>query len=107
WAFRYGPASVAGDKFKLGPIMDSGALLLGRGTWQLFSRLWPTRSDDFSNKMNAMRKYVVSGAGVDTQAWRNSTLLEGDLVSTVRQLKTETDLVVAGSASVAHLLMRE
>ena len=32
WAFRYGPAAVAGDKFKLGELLDTGALLLGRAT---------------------------------------------------------------------------
>jgi len=30
WAFRYGPEAVAGDKFKLGARLDTGALLLGR-----------------------------------------------------------------------------
>src|SRR5438477_11189144 len=35
WAFRYGPESVAGDKFKLGGVMETGALLVGRATWQL------------------------------------------------------------------------
>ena len=39
WAFRHGPEAVAGDKFKLGPIFDSGVLLLGRKTWQQFSHL--------------------------------------------------------------------
>ena len=41
WAFRYGPAAVAGDKFKLGEVLDAGALLLGRATWQLFAGIWP------------------------------------------------------------------
>jgi len=31
WAFRYGPEAVAGDKFKLGALLDTGALLVGRG----------------------------------------------------------------------------
>ncbi|MGW2825636.1 hypothetical protein ACWC24_32200 [Streptomyces sp. NPDC001443] len=39
WAFRHGPEAVAGDKFRLGSTLDDGVLLLGRGTWQLFSRL--------------------------------------------------------------------
>jgi dihydrofolate reductase len=41
WAFRYGPEAVAGDKFRLGEILDTGALLLGRRTWQLFAQIWP------------------------------------------------------------------
>ena len=30
WAFRHGPEAVAGDKFRLGARLDTGALLLGR-----------------------------------------------------------------------------
>jgi hypothetical protein len=29
WAFRHGPETVAGDKFRLGRTMDEGVLLLG------------------------------------------------------------------------------
>jgi hypothetical protein len=33
WAFRYGQEAVAGDKFGLGDVLDTGAMLLGRRTW--------------------------------------------------------------------------
>ena len=39
WAFR-NPAAVAGDKFRLGPVLDTGVMLLGRTTWQLFAGLF-------------------------------------------------------------------
>ncbi len=39
WTFRHGPEPVVGDKFRLGSTPDDGVLLLGRATWQLFSRL--------------------------------------------------------------------
>jgi hypothetical protein len=29
WAFRFGPEAVAGDKFKLRKILETGVLLLG------------------------------------------------------------------------------
>ena len=60
WAFRYGPEAVAGDKFGLGEVLDTGVMLLGRRTWQLFAKIWPGRDDEFSAKMNAMPKLVVS-----------------------------------------------
>jgi hypothetical protein len=60
WAFRYGPEAVAGDKFKLGELFDTGALLFGRQTWQQFSRLRPSRDDAFSTKMNTVPKLVAS-----------------------------------------------
>jgi dihydrofolate reductase len=107
WAFRHGPATVAGDKFRLGEVLDSGALLLGRSTFQLFSHIWPARTDEFSSKMNAMPKYVVSRS-VDRveQQWKNSRLIEGDLIDAVHRLKAERDVVVAGSISVARALMQ-
>ena len=60
WAFRHGPETVAGDKFRLGSTLDGGVMLLGRTTWQLFSRLWPGRDDPFSARMNAVPKLVAS-----------------------------------------------
>ena len=52
WAFRHGRETVAGDKFRLGSALDDGVMLLGRTTWQLFSRLWPGRDDPFAARMS-------------------------------------------------------
>ena len=54
WAFRFGADAIAGDKFGLGSIMQTGALLFGRRTWEHFAQLWPNRSDPFSAAMNAL-----------------------------------------------------
>jgi dihydrofolate reductase len=105
WAFRHGPQAVAGDKFRLGEVLDTGGLLLGRKTWQRFAGIWPTRDDEFSNKMNAIPKLVASRSLRDVRGWNNSTLLRGDLVEEAAERKADRDLVVAGSASVAHALM--
>ena len=94
-----------GDKFRLGEVLDTGALLLGRRTWEKFAGLWPTREDDFSRQMNAMPKLVASRTLDDVSAWSNSTLLRGELVAEAGERKADRDLVVAGSASVAHALM--
>lgn len=104
WAFRHGPEAVAGDKFALGELLDTGALLLGRRTWEKFAGLWPTRDDDFSAKMNAIPKLVASRTLDDVSAWGNSTLLDGDLVEEAATRRADRDLVIAGSASVAHAL---
>jgi dihydrofolate reductase len=52
--------AVSGDPFRLGEVLDTGALLLGRRTWELFTKIWPGRDDPFSAKMNAMPKLVAS-----------------------------------------------
>ena len=104
WMFRYGPELVAGDMFRLGPVLDSAALLLGRRTWELFAKLWPNRSDPFSAKLNAMPKLVASRTLEDAGAWQNSAVLRGDLVAEVRERRQAQDVVVMGSASVARTL---
>lgn len=105
WAFRHGPGSVAGDKFRLGGVLDNGVMLLGRSTWQLFSRLWPGRDDPFSARMNAVPKLVASRTLRDTSAWANSRLVDGDLVDAVRGERR--DVIIAGSLSVVRTLMAE
>jgi len=87
WAFRYGPEAVAGDKFGLGEVLDTGTMLLGRRTWQLFSKIWPDRDDEFSAKMNAMPKLVVSRSMDRATEWQNSTVLEGDVVVRIELLE--------------------
>jgi dihydrofolate reductase len=108
WAFRFGPEAVAGDKFALGPVLDTGVMLLGRTTWQLFSHVFGPRTDPFSEKMNAIRKVVVSRTLEHADGWSNSTVLRGDLDAEVARLRQDRDVVIAGSASVVeHLAARD
>jgi dihydrofolate reductase len=105
WAFRHGPETVAGDKFRLGSALDDGVLLLGRRTWQLFSRLWPGRDDPFSARMNAVPKLVASRTLTDASAWANSQVIDGDLVDAVKHERR--NVIITGSLSVVHALMAE
>jgi dihydrofolate reductase len=105
WAFRHGPETVAGDKFRLGSALDDGVMLLGRTTWQLFSRLWPGRDDPFSARMNAVPKLVASRTLTDASAWANSRVIDGDLVDAVK--RERRDVIITGSLSVVHALIAE
>jgi len=102
WAFRHGPEAVAGDKFRLGPVLDSGVMLLGRKTWQLFSRIWPGRDDPFAARLNALPKLVVSGTLTGATAWANSQVV-GDPIDAVK--REQRDVIVTGSLSIVHPLM--
>ena len=104
WMFRHGPEPVEGDKFGMGPVLDTAVLLLGRTTWEMFATIWPNRTDDFSAKMNAIPKLVVSRSLTSTDAWQNSSLVEDDLVSTVRRRTVDQDVIVTGSLSVVDVL---
>jgi dihydrofolate reductase len=104
WAFRHGPEAVAGDKFRLGTLLETGTLLFGRTTWELFAKLWPGRTGEFADRLNAASKLVASRTLTDVGAWQNSSLLQGDLAEAVQ--REERDVVVIGSIGIAHTLAR-
>lgn len=82
--------------------------LLGRITWEVFADAWPGRAGDpFADKINSMRKVVVSTTLTDP-SWSGSEVLQGDLVEGVKALKEEDGegtVMVTGSISVAHQLL--
>jgi dihydrofolate reductase len=104
WAFRHGPETVAGDKFRLGPRLDTSTLLLGRVTWELFARIWPTRSDPFATAMNRMPKAVLSRTLSDAGAWAHSAVVREDPATAVAALRERGDVVVTGSLGVVRAL---
>ncbi|MET8575643.1 dihydrofolate reductase family protein [Streptomyces sp. NPDC005012] len=88
---------------------DFDAMLLGRKTYEIFVSYWPKAdpADPFTDLMNGMRKYVASRTLTSVE-WRNSTLLEGDVVDAVRELKASEGgpISVVGSGDLARTLMR-
>ena len=59
-------------------LEEADAMLLGRATYEGFAAAWPSRSGDrFSDKFNAMPKYVVSST-LEKAEWIDD--LERDLV---------------------------
>ena len=100
WAMRHGPGGVAGDKFRLGPVLEHGTLLFGRRTWDHFRTLWPHRDDPFSQAMNAATKAVVTRRAVDETQWTHSRAIDAPLAQWVRREVATTDIVVIASRSV-------
>jgi dihydrofolate reductase len=108
WTFQF-DRGAEGDKFKLDELHASDAQLLGRVTYQGFAKAWPTIKDEqgFADKMNSMRKYVVSTTLSDDEAtWDNTVVIRGDVADEVAKLKAEPggDIVVHGSCSLVHFL---
>ncbi|MBP2327593.1 dihydrofolate reductase [Kibdelosporangium banguiense] len=84
-------------------------LLLGRRTYEAFARDWPriTDPDDpFTERMNALPKYVVTST-LTKGNWHPVTLLRGDPIQTVGQLKTQPgrELQIHGSARLGNALL--
>jgi dihydrofolate reductase len=105
WTFNISRGEE-GDKFKLDETLDAEALLLGRVTYQGFATAWPSRKNEFADKLNNMPKYVVSST-LEKAEWNNSTVLRGDVVAEVSKLRQESsgDIVVHGSAQLVQTLI--
>ena len=105
WTFNISRGEE-GDKFKLNETLNSEALLLGRVTYQSFAAAWPSRKNEFADKLNSMPKYVVSST-LEKAEWNNSTVLRGDVVARVSKLRQESsgDIVVHGSAKLVQTLI--
>ena len=93
-------------------MTETEALLFGRRTWQTMAAAWPERAGDpFADRMNAIRKYVVSKTlGDDALTWNNTTRIPGDeAVARIRTL-CETaggNLLVMGSPTLVRTLLHE
>jgi dihydrofolate reductase len=90
-------------------MANTGALLLGRRTYEDFYAVWPQRKDNpFTAVLNNMQKYVASTTLEEPLSWMNSTLLQGDAAEAVTKLKKEpgNDLVILGSGELVQSLMR-
>jgi len=104
WAMRYGPEGVAGDKFRLGGMLQTGVLLFGRRTWDHFADLWPPRENPFARAMNAAQKAVVTSRLLPVGRWANSRAVEGPLEEWIAATVAAQDVVVIGSGSVVRAL---
>ena len=91
----------------------SDVLLIGRETYDSFAGAWPGREaaggEDapFAKQLGDVRKVVVSRQPLEF-TWRNSELIQGDLVQAVTALKAEPGIkgiLIPGSISVVQQLL--
>jgi len=93
-------------------IHGAEAVLIGRRTYEQLSAFWSPRTDEFSERVNAMPKYVASRTLTGPLAW-NATLLDGPVESAVPALKDRHHLIVSwgfgelGETLVDHGLLDE
>ena len=89
-------------------MATTGAYLFGRITYDGMAAHWPhTPPDDpFGSHLNATPKYVVS-RGHPTLDWSGTTLLEGDPVAAVADLKAQDGgpICVLGSGELLRTLL--
>jgi dihydrofolate reductase len=102
WSFGYWDDTM--NAIKAEPF----ELLLGRRTYDIFAEFWPNtdKAPEVAKPFNESRKYVVSRSSREL-TWQNSTLVTGDVVSQLRDLKKDDapDLWVHGSGNLIQTLL--
>jgi dihydrofolate reductase len=95
-------------------MAQSDGLLLGRRTYEDLLSTWNSRGGMFKDALNAAQKYVVSQTLTDPLPWPNSTLVSGNVVDAVAELRSRPgrELHIMGSGQlietlVAHQLIDE
>jgi dihydrofolate reductase len=105
-SLKQGP-STEGDAIQTDLLESCDIVLMGRRTYDVFAPAWSSRGGDpYSDRINAMRKVVVSTTLVDPE-WNNTEVVAGDVVGRVRELKAEDggDIVQYGVGDVSRLLL--
>lgn len=113
--FKYGGWTVPyADEFS-GRIMGKQMsmpfdLLLGRKTYDLFASYWPKQNPKgrVAAPFNKATKYVVSHSSPKL-TWEKSTLIDGDVVQKLKDLKQQAGpmLQVHGSANLIQTLLKD
>jgi len=88
---------------------EADGLLIGRQTFEDLRSYWPQQANDktgITDYLNNVDKYVVSSTLTDP-GWQNSTVLSGDPVEKVRDIKERPgkDIVLTGSITLTHAVI--
>ncbi|KOV51850.1 deaminase/reductase [Streptomyces sp. AS58] len=111
WSQAFFDPEVVGGAFDAA-LGGADALLFGRRTWQTMAGAWPERAGDpFADRMNSIRKYVVTDTLTDDDlTWDNTNRIPaGEAVAALRKLRESEDggLLVMGSSRLARTLLSE
>ncbi|MET8292366.1 dihydrofolate reductase family protein [Streptomyces sp. NPDC005132] len=93
-------------KIEYDEAQRASALLLGRRSDTYFGTRWSAQTGEWAARLNALRKYVVSSTLLEP-VWTNATVLKGDVLEEVANLKLEIDgeIVVYASRTLVHTLL--
>ena len=107
WTWPYWHDEIGAHFFQT--MAEADAFLLGRKTWQIHGGAFePMKDDTMGDAMNNMHKYVVSTTLTSTTAWRNSTLIQNNVIEAVRQLKQQPgkSILLDGSSVLVQTLVQ-
>jgi dihydrofolate reductase len=84
---------------------DADSLLLGRKTWQTHGEAF--EPDPAQDPFNGFKKFVVSSTLKSADAWRDSTIIRGNVIEEVRKLKNQPgkNIIMDGSSVLVQALI--
>jgi dihydrofolate reductase len=93
-------------KYAHDQLFASDALLMERKVYEDFAASWPSRRNEFADRMNGLPKHVVSTT-LEEAEWNNSTIIKENVAEEVSRLKEQPgqDILMYGSADLMHKLM--
>ena len=105
WSVPY--ADQETGKLAAEGMQTTGAMLLGRRTYEDLLPHWNEVGGPFKDMLNGMPKYVVSRTLQEPLPWPNSTLLAGELATAVTTLRNKDgkDIVILGSGEIVRKLI--
>lgn len=82
------------------------AMLIGRRTYDGFAAYWPEQDGTvpLARRTNQIPKYVVTSSR-EPLTWTGASALEGDMVTAVRRLKQDHELLAPGGAMLLRSLL--
>jgi dihydrofolate reductase len=91
----------------LGQLCACDAVLLGRTTYEQFANLWPGRDHPWTDRLNAIKKYVFSST-LQHADWENSVIVRGNVDAEVTRLKQQDggDMIVYGHGQLSQTLLK-
>jgi dihydrofolate reductase len=110
--FAYGGWSMPYSDESFGKIIDKELsvpfdLLLGKKTYEIWAAYWPKQTGSIADPFNYAKKYVVSDEPIDL-TWKESILIQDDVVAKLKALKQEDGpmLQVWGSSKLIQTLLK-
>jgi dihydrofolate reductase len=107
WFVEFGGKDVdEWAKLETEEALGADAMLLGRRSDEWFATRWLSRSGEWADKLNSLPKYVVSST-LEHPRWSNATVLNGDLVKEVSELKQKVagEILVYASYQLVRTLI--
>jgi dihydrofolate reductase len=105
WSLSYRNDKI--QKFKYDEMAATGAMLLGRKTYEIFAGAWPSQTGDFADRFNSLPRLVASRT-LKTLAWSPSQLLAEPIANSVAKAKETVKgaIYIHGSLALSQELSK-